>query len=231
MHVDVPINIIKEVRKPKKKSRSRLKWGTVFAIAIAIPAFYAFANARVLQAGEGKTFEDVEAIPHHRVGIVLGCSPMIGQYKNSFFTGRIAAAASLYKAGKVDRLLVTGDNGRQGYDEPTAMEEALIVRGVPKEHITKDFAGFRTLDSMVRAKKVFGVNDATIITDDFHLARSIYFAESVGINSDGFPSKAGLNAATTRTEVREVLARGLAVIDQEVLHSQPKFLGKQETIP
>ena len=163
--------------------------------------------------------------------MVLGCSPRVGHYRNSFFEGRISAAASLYKAGKVDRLLVTGDNGHQGYDEPTAMEEALVKRGVPVEHITKDFAGFRTLDSMVRAKRVFGLNDATIITDDFHMARSIYFANGAGLSVDGFPSKAGLNPMTTKTEFREVLARGLAVIDQEVLHTEPKFLGKHESIP
>ena len=137
----------------------------------------------------------------------------------------------LYKANKVDRLLVSGDNGSIGYDEPTAMEEALIAKGVPAEHIKKDFAGFHTLDTMVRASKIFGLTEATIITDDFHMARSIYLAEGSGIKADGFPSKAAQNLTTRSVELREIIARGGAVIDQEVLHTSPKFLGKQESIP
>lgn len=196
-----------------------------------VPTFYGVANARVVSLARGNTFRSTSKIPYHRVGIVLGCSPKTRSHPNPFFEGRINAAVALYEAGKVDRLLVTGDNGRPNYDEPTAMKEALMAKGIPTAHITKDFAGFRTLDSMVRARKVFGLTDATIITDDFHIARSLYFAEGAGIQAIGYPSKAVKNRFAASTEFREVLARGLAIVDRDVLHSQPKFLGKPETIP
>ncbi len=197
----------------------------------AFPGFIAFANSQVLRSAEGRIFEDIQSIPHHRVGIVLGCSPTIGKSKNPYFIGRISAAVKLYEAGKVDRLLVSGDNGRLTYDEPTAMEQALIAKGVPKNHITKDFAGFRTLDTMVRANKIFRLTDATIISDDFHVARSLYFAQAAGITADAYPSIGMRNANMSSTEVREILARGQAVLDETILQSQPKFLGLQETIP
>ena len=199
-------------------------------VTFAIPSFIAFANARVLSSGNGKIFSELAVLPHHRVGIVLGCAPTSGMGHNPFFDGRIVTAANLYKAHKVDRLLVSGDNGLAGYDEPTAMEQALIAKGVPPEHITKDFAGFHTLDSMVRARQVFGLTDATIVTDDFHMARSIYFAEGAGIQVDGFPCSEATNPLTRSTGFREVIARGQAVLDQEILHKVPKFLGKQESI-
>jgi SanA protein len=220
----------------KQKSKRRSKWLKRMSVSLVLgllvfPGFIAIANAQVLQAANGKTFDEVESIPHHRVGIVLGCSPTIGRYKNPYFVGRINAAVKLYEAGKVDRLLVSGDNGRQTYDEPTAMEQALIAKGIPKNHIAKDFAGFRTLDTMVRANKVFGLTDATIITDDFHVARSLYFAQAAGITADAFPSIGLSNAGLSSTEVREIMARGQAVLDETILQSQPKFLGRQESIP
>lgn len=203
---------------------------TAGILILSVPGFLGFANAMVLNSGRGRIFEDIRAVPHHRVGIVLGCAPVIGGYQNPFFAARINSAAELYKAGKIDRLLVSGDNGRKDYNEPTAMEKALIAQGVSKEHIAKDYAGFRTLDTMVRAKKVFGLTNATIVTDDFHMARSIYYAEGAGLNADGYPSKAAEGPMTKSAEFREVLARGRAVLD-EVLHTDPKFLGKLQTIP
>jgi SanA protein len=216
----------------KKRKRSFKKAMIFSVIALgSVPGFIGIANARVLAAGNGHIYEDINTLPNHRVGIVLGCSPRIGRAKNYYFEGRIKAAAELYKAGKVERLLVSGDNAHSNYNEPSAMEDALVDKGIPREHIVKDYAGFRTLDTMVRANKVFGLTDATIITDDFHMARSIFFAEGAGMKADGYPSRSGLTGFITSTEFREVFARGQAVIDQDLLHSEPKFLGKLEAIP
>ncbi len=214
---------------PKKRVKNFIV--TASFVMLGIPGFIAFANGRVLSAGHAKIYENIAALPHHRVGIVLGCAPNSGAHRNSFFLGRISAAVRLYRGHKVDRLLVSGDNGSKGYDEPTAMEAALIAKGVAAEHIKKDFAGFHTLDTMVRAHKVFGLTEATIITDDFHMARSLYFAEGAGIKADGFPSKVAENPTTRSVEFREIIARGGAVLDQDILHTSPKFLGKQESIP
>ncbi len=213
------------VPKKQKKGRGKRLLKFLGILAGGIIAFFLGSNWLVLRTGNGHIFEDVSQLPHHRVGIVLGCSPRF-----AFFTGRMDAAAQLYREGKVERLLVTGDNMNQGYNEPAEMMKALVKRGIPKEHITADYAGFRTLDSMVRAHEVFGLTEGTVITDDFHLARSIYYAQHAGLEVDGFGSVAAENPNSKQVELREILARGRAVLDI-LIDKQPKFLGKREIIP
>lgn len=188
-------------------------------------------NAVVLVSAKGHVFSDPAEIPVHRVAIVLGTSPRYNHATNPYFAGRIDAAAKLYKAGRVQRILVSGDNSSFDYDEPTAMQKALVREGIPIGHICKDYAGFRTLDSMVRAKKVFGLDDATVVTDDFHLPRSMYYAQCAGIRVDGFPAAHLPNSWTRNLRYREALARCRAVLDTTVLQTGPKFLGKPEQIP
>jgi SanA protein len=160
------------------------------------------------------------------VGLVLGTSPQLaGGWKNPFFEGRIASAATLYQLGRVKHLLVSGDNGRKSYDEPSAMRDALIARGVPAGAITLDYAGFRTLDSMVRAKSVFGLQRVTVITDDFHQPRAIFLARASGLDAFGFPSGHVPFRWSKKTRTREVVSRLKACLDIYVFHTQPKFLG------
>ena len=111
-----------------------------------------------------KNFVNAVNVPYNKVGLVLGTSPKMPSGKpNFYFTSRINAAATLYKSGKVSYLLVSGDNGSRNYDEPTAMRDALIAAGVPAKAIYLDYAGFRTLDSVVRAREIFGQTSITII--------------------------------------------------------------------
>lgn len=203
---------------------------SVGLVVLGSIAFVGAANSQVLASARSKVVADLASVPKNRVAIVLGTSPKFAGLPNMFFVGRIDAAARLYKAGKVERLLVSGDNGSRYYDEPSAMAAALIAKGVPKEHIVRDCAGFRTLDTMVRAKKVFGVDQATIVTDDFHMARTLYYAQDAGIQCVGYPSTVSANRAKERLGVRELLARARAVIDVKLLHTGPKFLGSPETI-
>ncbi|MBS1707092.1 MAG: YdcF family protein [Armatimonadetes bacterium] len=191
----------------------------------------AWAVSRVRSAGEGRTYTVAADVPHHRVGIVLGCSPFFQGRPNLFFVVRMDAAAELYRTGAVERLLVTGDNSRVGYDEPTAMMEALVKRGVPAEHIVRDYAGFRTLDSMARAHEVFGLTDAVVITDRFHLARSLYLAQREGVDAVGFAAREYPSPALANMQRRELGASLGAFWDAEVLHVRPKFLGPREAIP
>ena len=135
------------------------------------------------------------------------------------------AAAKLYHAGKVRHLLLSGDNGTRGYDEPTAMKKALLARGVPESALHLDYAGFRTLDSMARAKMVFGVREVTVITDDFHLARSLFLADSFGLKAVGYSPAPVPLSASVKTRVRETVARPASLVDVYVLHRQPKFYG------
>ncbi len=140
-------------------------------------------------------------------------------------------AAALYHAGKVKHLLVSGDNSRKTYDEPTAMRDALIARGVPSAAITLDYAGFRTLDTMARARAVFGLRRCTIVTDDFHLPRSLFLAEAHGLDAAGCQSAPVPWRWSKKTRLREIASRTIAWLDVCVLRTKPKFYGPRVEIP
>ena len=141
------------------------------------------------------------------------------------------AAAQLYREGKVRHLLVSGDNGRKEYDEPTSMRDALVKRGVPESAITLDYAGFRTLDSMARASLVFGLRRCTVVTDDFHLARALFLAQAQGVEAVGCQSLPVPWKRSWKTRIRELASRTVACLDVYVLHTQPHFCGTSETLP
>jgi SanA protein len=141
------------------------------------------------------------------------------------------AAAKLYQSGKVRHLLVSGDNHVIGYDEPTDMRDALAAAGVPTNAITRDYAGFRTLDSVVRAQSVFGLTNFTIVTEEFHCPRALWIARQHGLNAVAFAAPDLLSKRwTLRVKAREALARVLCGLDLYVLKRQPKFPGPPEPI-
>ncbi len=214
-----------------KSKRRKLILGLFVGALLLPPAFLLACNYVVLNQSEKHIFRNLSLVPHHRVAIVLGTAPRIQGQSNIYFRGRIEAAANLYKSGKVDRILVSGDNGSLSYDEPTAMMKSLVALGVRQQHITKDCAGFRTLDTMIRAKKVFSLDDATIVTDDFHMSRSLFYAQRVGIRADGYPARDLKGQFTHAVRFREALARMRAVLDVDVLGTKPRYLGKAEVIP
>ena len=171
-------------------------------------------------------YDQVEAIPYNRVGVVLGTSEKgRGGGPNLYFTHRMKAAAELYHAGKVEHLLLSGDNSRTDYNEPADMRRALIRAGVDSTDITLDYAGFRTFDSVVRAREVFGQARFTVISQRFHNERAIYIAERSGMQAVGF------NAADVRgrsgrfTAWREKAARVKVFVDM-ALGISPKLLGE-----
>ena len=185
----------------------------------------------VVRAGCGRLYDSVEDIPARDVGLLLGTSEKCpdGQI-NWFFKKRIKAAAALYKSGKVRHLLVSGDNRRKDYDEPADMRRALLAAGVPESAMTVDCAGFRTLDSVVRAKEVFGLTQYTIISQRFHDERALLIADHSGIDAIGFCAEEILFKDSARTYVREAFSRVKAVLDLYILHTRPKFLGPREKI-
>ncbi|MDN4051287.1 vancomycin high temperature exclusion protein [Escherichia fergusonii] len=188
-------------------SRRTLKIACLLLLVAGATIF--IADRAMVNASKQLTWSDVNAVPARNVGLLLGARP-----GNRYFTRRIDTAAELYHAGKVKWLLVSGDNGRKNYDEASGMQQALIAKGVPAKVIFCDYAGFSTLDSVVRAKKVFGENHITIISQEFHNQRAI------GFNAPDLNMKHGLY-----TQLREKLARVSAVIDAKILHRQPKYLG------
>ncbi|WP_296314178.1 SanA/YdcF family protein [Winogradskyella sp. UBA3174] len=174
-------------------------------------------------------YSDTDSIPKNKVGLVLGT----GKYAPSgnikqYYKYRVNAAVDLYKAQKIDYLLISGDNSRTDYDEPTDFKNDLIARGIPEAKIFLDYAGFRTLDSMVRAKEIFGQTSITVISQKFHNERAIYLASHFNINAIGFNAKDPIRGKITH--LREYLARSKASLDL-VFNVSPKFLGEPISIP
>lgn len=188
-------------------------------------------NRAVIKTAEDKMYDDVSAIPYNRVGVLLGTNPKGRRGNpNPFYINRIEACAALYKAGKIERILVSGDNSRATYDEPTCIKEDLVMAGIPDSVIFLDYAGFRTYDSMVRAKEVFGLTSFTIISQPFHNERALYIATRKGLDVVAFNAlDVQLRRWQIRMTVREWLARTKAVLDVYT-HKQPHFLGEPITI-
>ena len=173
------------------------------------------------------TYDDVDAVPYNRVALVLGTSKyLIGGSPNHYFKYRIKAAAELYNNGKVDYILVSGDNATVQYNEPRQMRRALIQAGIPASAIYSDYAGFRTLDSIVRAKEVFGQAHFTVVSQAFHNERAIFIARHFGIEAVGFNALDPSAYQGIKTRVREVFARLMGLLDLYVLDKGPKFLGE-----
>ncbi len=213
----------------RRTLKVKLRWA--FALAAAAGAVVIGVNRKVLLDTDSLIYKSVESVPYRRVALVLGTSPRLANGNpNPFFERRMDAAARLYVAGKVDRILVSGDNGSVNYDEPTAMRSALARRGVPESAIRLDYAGFRTLDSIVRANRVFGLSQVTIVTDDFHLPRALYIAQHEGLHAIGFQTKPLPVSVSPRTFVREIGSRTMMFVDLYLLHREPKFLGPRESI-
>jgi len=184
------------------------------------------------QSARGRLHDETRHVPIRRAGLVLGCAPTVAEGRtNLFFAYRIDAAARLYHAGRVDCLIVSGDNGRKSYDEPTAMAEALVRLGVPRDRIALDYAGFRTLDSIVRSRAIFGQDAITVVSQPFHNKRAIFIARSRGIDAIGFNARDLPRRASPRTFLREYLARVKTVLDTTLLRSQPKYLGPPVPLP
>ncbi|MDJ0844725.1 MAG: ElyC/SanA/YdcF family protein [Crocosphaera sp.] len=179
-------------------------------------------------------YSNINQVPKRKIALVLGTAKYIQQsgqsYYNAYYVYRIQAAAKLYQTKKVDGILVSGDNSTQFYDEPSQMTQDLVKLGVPSQYITQDYAGFRTLDSIVRAKEVFGLESYTIVSQTFHCQRALYIAQAKGQNPIAFAASDIQTVAGLKTRLREVLARFKAFLDCKILKTHPKFLGTPETI-
>lgn len=180
----------------------------------------------IRRAGDGRTFDSTMEVPHHKAALVLGCSKILANGRfNLYFRYRIEAAAALFRAGKVDYLIVSGDNRFHGYDEPTDMRDALVKAGVPAGRIYRDYAGFSTLDSVLRAREIFGQESLVIVSQRFHNERAIFIARGHGIEAVGLNATDVARLGGLRTKAREYLARCKTLLDVWILGSEPKFLG------
>lgn len=185
------------------------------------------ADRLVRSAATDKTYNSVDEIPYNRVGLFLGTTKFLANGQvNLYYKYRIEAAVRLFRAGKVDFILVSGDNSTEHYDEPTTIKADLISHGIPAERIYLDYAGFRTLDSVVRSKDIFGQSSITVISQQFHNERAIYIATRKDIEAIGFNAKDVDVYYGFKTQLREKLARVKMVLDL-AFGKKPKFLGEK----
>ena len=213
-------------------NRKKIVRFAVGGMVAAVAAWVGSAFA-VYWASAGRVFDkaSIGNLPHHRAAVVLGCRKVLAHGRlNLYFTRRIAAAAELYKAGKVDCLIVSGDNHIKAYDEASDMKESLVAAGVPESRIVCDYAGFRTLDSVVRAKKVFGLDSFIIVSQPDHVRRAVFTARGFGCDAYGYVAQDVNGRYSIKTTIREQLAKVAAVLDV-ILRRGPKFLGPRESLP
>jgi SanA protein len=190
-----------------------------------------YANVTAVWASRGRIFSEVEQVPVTRVGLVFGTTDRVNGRENLYFRYRIEAAAKLWKGGKLETLIVSGDNRSRYYNEPDKMKQALVERGIPAERIVCDFAGLRTLDSVVRAKEIFGADPILFISQRFQNERAIYLAKANGIRAYGFNAEDVETQAGLKTKLREVGARVKMWLDVNFLNTRPKHLGEKVELP
>ena len=196
-----------------KRSCTRSLSGMILLNFGGFGLFLFFCYWWVSRAGGFPLFDSVEQIPANEVALVLGTSPvLVSGLPNRYFVSRINAAAALFHAGKAKVLLLSGNSRDDGYNEPAAMREALTVRGVPKEVLLEDPAGIRTLDSVARAKSVFGCDRLTVISQEFHNRRALFFCKHFQIDGIALNADPPVHRSW-RLTCREFAARAVAVLN------------------
>ena len=186
-----------------------------------------YANHKIESNAVGKTFVMVDEVQHFKAGLLLGTSKMTkGGRLNVYYSKRIHAAAQLFLAGKLDYIIISGDNSKKTYDEPTDMKNDLVAAGIDSNKIYLDYAGFRTFDSMVRCKEIFSQDSVLVISQQFHNERAIYIGERSGMFVRGY-NAADVSAAYGKwTMLREAFARVKFLVDF-IIGTEHKFLGEK----
>lgn len=199
-----------------------------FVILLSLPfIFLLTSNIIIVSSTKSKIYASVSEVPYNDIGLVLGTSKYTKGGINLYYKYRMESAAELYFNGKIKHIIVSGDNHVNGYNEPEQMKQSLVKLGVPAERITCDYAGLRTLDSVVRLKKIFMTQKVTIISQKFHLQRALFIAQYYKIEAVGYCSKDVGSKYNRTTQFRELLARSKAMLDLYVLGTKPKHLGSE----
>lgn len=211
--------IPKQIFTPKQRRKRRFFWSAVAVLFTVLLLIYAD-----VQLSRAFICAGVAAAPSRPVAIVFGAA-------GDILADRVSTGVELYKAGKVKKLLMTGDNSRDGYNEPQTMKDQALAQGVPAQDIVLDYTGFRTYDSLYRAHAIFGVTSALLVTQRYHLPRALFLAHHLGIGD-----AVGVDAAKRHYvgqwsfDIREIAAVEVAWVQAVIIHPRPKFLGKPETL-
>jgi SanA protein len=189
---------------------SKLVLSGAFVLVLAVVG----SNAYILLSAGGESTDRVADVPSAQVAIVPGALVQPNGKMSGMLGDRVRRAATLWHAGKVEKILVSGDHHTWAYDEPDTMRKALVADGVPPEDVFEDHAGFDTWATMVRARGIFGVRDAVVVTQGFHMPRALFLADAAGIQATGLTAdqhRWGFQGK--KSEVREVLSRVKAIAD------------------
>lgn len=198
---------------------------TLIVLVLAVIFVIIMSTVIIDIHSKGKVFNKIEKLPENKTGLVLGTSRFLRDgTKNPYFEGRMNAAAELYFAGKVKALILSGDNATMEYNEPMIMKRHLLMRGVPDSIMYLDYAGFRTLDAVVRAKEIFRQDKYTIISQEFHSKRAVFIAYTKDIDAVAYNAFTPKVPKHFSTNLRESFARVKVFIDL-LTNKQPKFLG------
>ncbi|MFC5720123.1 vancomycin high temperature exclusion protein [Streptomyces gamaensis] len=215
-----PVRALRLPRTARERRRAA-RWTMALCVLALLPSTWVYASAspRLREAGE---------VPSAPVAVVFGAGLEEDGTPSRYLAHRLDTAADLYRAGKVKVLLVTGDNSREGYDEPGAMRAYLTRRGIPDSRIVDDFAGFDTWDSCTRAVRVFGVKKAVLVSQGFHIRRALALCDAAGLEAYGVEAGGDPHDVTYYAGgAREVLASGKAVLSA-LVRPGPHFLGPYE---
>jgi SanA protein len=208
--------------------RKRIKIFFVFLTVLVICML--LIDKYVSISAKDKLFYSSESIPDKKAGLLLGTGKYVYGNHNPFYEYRLNAAVELWRKNKISAILISGDNSRKDYDEPSEMKEDLKKRGIPEEFINLDYAGFSTLDSVIRANKIFGMDDYIIISQAFHCERAVYIANNYGFRAIGYCANDVKTIHGIKIRIREIFARSKAFIDLYVIKRDPKFLGEKQII-
>lgn len=201
----------------------------LLSIIVGPPALVAYVAATT----NSQRYTDPAAVPIERVALVFGAGVRPDGTPSPMLADRVQSAAQLYQMGRVQKILMTGDNSRVDYNEVLAMQRYAVGLGVPASDITLDYAGFSTYDSCYRARVIFGVERAVLITQQFHLARAVYTCRQLGVDAVGLgtPDWEVYSARVVRYyTLREFLATLKALWQLHITHPLPTFLGPYEGI-
>jgi SanA protein len=209
-----------------------IKMLLVISLILFVLGALLLAGSRLITglAARGNMYTVPDA-PAHRVAIVFGAGLWRNGNPTPVLIDRVTTAAHLYFAGKVEKLLFSGDNRFVDYNEPEAMRQLALSLGVPSDAIVRDYAGRRTYDTCYRAKAIFGVTDAILVTQTFHMPRALYLCNHLGVDSVGVPSDLRVyrKSSVLYWDLRELVATAAALWDVYIGHPIP-VLGKQEPI-
>lgn len=216
-----------------RKPSSRRRWMIrLLVIAALIPlAMVVHSYTAAGRAARGFLFDSVDEVPTTRVAMVFGTTDRVNGRENLYFKYRIDAAEKLWKSGKVDLLILSGDSSTAYYNEPRKMRLALEARGVPGDRIIEDGDGLSTLDSVVRAREIYGVSRIVFVSQRFQNERAIYLARANGIRAIGLNARDVRTAAGYKTQLREIGARGKMWLDVHLLKTRPTNLGEPIELP